>query len=37
MPYNKKLRGEFAKVVEVPEKVRAELKAKFPEVFKARS
>jgi len=37
VPYNRKLRGEFPKVVEVPEKVRAELKAKFPQVFKARS
>jgi len=34
IPYNKKLRGEFAKVVEVPEDVRAQLKAKFPRIFK---
>jgi 4-hydroxy-3-polyprenylbenzoate decarboxylase len=37
MPYNRKLRGEFPKVVEVPENVRAQLKAKFPHVFKSRS
>jgi hypothetical protein len=33
-PYNRKLRGEFPKVVDVPENVRAELKAKFPQAFK---
>ena len=37
IPYNKKLRGEFAKVGEVPERVRAELKGKFPQVFKAKT
>jgi hypothetical protein len=36
-PYNRKLKGEFSKVVEVPENVRAQLKAKFPQVFKAQS
>jgi hypothetical protein len=34
IPYNKKLRGEFAKVVEVPDNVRQQLKAKFPQIFK---
>jgi hypothetical protein len=37
IPYNRKLRGEFPKVVEVPDDVRAQLKAKFPQIFKARS
>jgi 4-hydroxy-3-polyprenylbenzoate decarboxylase len=37
MPYNRKLKGEFPKVVEVPEDFRAELKAKFPQVFKSRA
>ena len=37
MPYNRKLKGEFPKVVEVPESVRAQLKAKFPQVFKSQS
>jgi 4-hydroxy-3-polyprenylbenzoate decarboxylase len=36
-PYNRKLKGEFPKVVEVPEDVRAKLKAKFPQIFKAQS
>ena len=34
IPYNRKLRGEFPKVVEVPNDVRAQLKAKFSLVFK---
>ncbi|HXF75384.1 MAG TPA: UbiD family decarboxylase, partial [Methylomirabilota bacterium] len=34
IPYNRKLRSEFPKVVEVPEDVRAKLKAKFPQIFK---
>jgi hypothetical protein len=33
-PYNRKLKGEFPKVVDVPENVRQQLKAKFPQVFK---
>jgi hypothetical protein len=37
VPYNRKLKGEFPKVVEVPEDVRAQLKAKFPQVFKSQS
>jgi hypothetical protein len=37
MPYNRKLKGEFPKVVEVPENVRAQLKAKFPQIFKSQS
>jgi hypothetical protein len=37
MPYNRKLKGEFPKVVEVPDNVRAQLKAKFPQVFKTQS
>ena len=36
MPYNRKLKGEFPKVVEVPGDVRAQLKAKFPQVFKSQ-
>ena len=35
--YNRKLRGEFPKVVEVPENVRTQLKAKFPQLFKLHS
>jgi hypothetical protein len=37
MPYNRKLKGEFPKVVEVPEGVRAQLKGKFSQVFKSES
>jgi 4-hydroxy-3-polyprenylbenzoate decarboxylase len=37
VPYNRKLRGEFPKVVEVPENVRTQLKAKFPQLFKSHS
>jgi 3-polyprenyl-4-hydroxybenzoate decarboxylase len=37
MPYNRKLKGEFPKVVEVPEDVRAQLKAKFSQVLKSPS
>jgi hypothetical protein len=33
-PYNRKLKGEFPKVVDVPESVRQQLKAKFPHIFK---
>jgi len=32
-PYNRKLRGEFPKVVEVPEEFRTKMRAKFPQVF----
>jgi UbiD family decarboxylase len=35
IPYNRKLRGEFPKVVDVPEDVCNQLKAKFPQVFKS--
>src|SRR4051794_6169655 len=34
IPYNRKLKGEFPKVVEVPADVRAKLKAKFSDLFK---
>jgi hypothetical protein len=37
VPYNRKLKGEFPKVVEVPNDVRVQLKAKFPHVFKSKS
>jgi 4-hydroxy-3-polyprenylbenzoate decarboxylase len=37
VPYNRKLRGEFPKVVEVPEDYRSKMKAKFPSLFKSRS
>jgi hypothetical protein len=37
VPYNRKLRGEFPKVVEVPQDARAALKGKFPNLFKAPS
>jgi hypothetical protein len=37
IPYNRKLRGEFPKVVEVPADVRAQLKTKFPHLFKAQA
>jgi hypothetical protein len=37
MPYNRKLRGQFPKVVEVLENVRAQLKRKFSQIFKTRS
>jgi hypothetical protein len=36
MPYNRKLKGEFPKVVEVPEDYRAKMKAKYPDLFKSR-
>ncbi|HLN82525.1 MAG TPA: hypothetical protein VK355_02840, partial [Candidatus Binatia bacterium] len=35
VPYNRKLRGEFPKVVEVPDDYRAKMKTKFPQIFKA--
>ena len=37
IPYNRKLRGEFPKVVEVPEDYRAKMKSKFPQAFKSQS
>jgi 4-hydroxy-3-polyprenylbenzoate decarboxylase len=37
IPYNRKLKGEFPKVVEVPNDVRAQLKAKFPQLFKSQA
>jgi hypothetical protein len=37
IPYHRKLKGEFPKVVEVPEDVRAQLKAKFPLLFRSQS
>jgi hypothetical protein len=36
VPYNRKLKGEFPKVVEVPEDYRDKMKAKFVNVFKSR-
>jgi hypothetical protein len=36
VPYNRKLKGEFPKVVEVPNDVRAQLKAKFPQLFNSQ-
>ncbi len=35
-PYNRKLRGEFPKVVEVPENVREQLRRRFSQIFKTR-
>src|SRR5947199_295340 len=37
IPYNRKLRGEFPKVVEVPEDYRTKMKSKFPQAFKSQS
>jgi 3-polyprenyl-4-hydroxybenzoate decarboxylase len=36
VPYNRKLKGEFPKVVEVPNDVRAQLKTKFPQLFNSQ-